>query len=49
MMNKYAKLHGDNPSGHLASAIELLEMADFVYSFPFQVSSLGGTFDQRIL
>ena len=38
MMNKCAKFHGDSPSDkkvkfNLASAIELLETADFVYNF----------------
>ena len=38
MLNKCAKFHGDSPTGHkvkvnLASAIELSEMADFVYYF----------------
>ena len=38
MLNKCAKFHGDSPSGkkvkfNLARAIELLEMADFVYNF----------------
>ena len=39
-MNKCAKFHGDSPKGkkkkvkfNLASAIELLETADFVYNF----------------
>ena len=38
MMNKFAKFHEDSPSGeklnfNLARAIELSEMADFVYNF----------------
>ena len=38
MMNKCAKLHKDSPSDkkvklNLPSAIELSEMADFVYNF----------------
>ena len=38
MINKCAKFHKDNPSGknvkfNLPSAIELSEMADFVYNF----------------
>ena len=38
-MNKCVKFHGDKPSGkkkvkfNLVSAIELSEMADFVYNF----------------
>ena len=38
MMNKFAKLHKDRPSGNnvtfdLPSAIELSKTADFVYNF----------------
>ena len=57
MMNKCVKFHKDSPSGkkvkfNLPSAIELLEMADFVYNFVqklMQASNFGGTFDQLFL
>ena len=56
MMNKCAKFHKDSPSDkkvkfNLPSAIELLEMANFVYNFRnlMQASNFGGTFDQLFL
>ena len=51
MINNRAKFHKDSPSGkkvkfNLARAIELSEMAVFVYRNLMQVSNFGGTFDQ---